>query len=46
MNTNANLIEGSPLHVKGHALIEAAHAYWKEYQKHFTRGAVVFLETG
>lgn len=44
LQTNAGLKKGSALHKKGCALVEAGYEYWKEYQKSFRPGAVVYLE--
>ncbi len=44
MTTNARLKDDSELYKRGQELIAAAHSYWQEYQKHFRRSAVVWLE--
>lgn len=45
MTTNKNIDSKSDLAKKGLALLEAAHEYWKQYQKDVgCPGAVVWLE--
>lgn len=44
METNAVLRKDGELYKKGQLLLEAAREYWKEYNVHFDRGAVVYLE--
>jgi hypothetical protein len=43
METNHRPKKDSELYRKGQALIEAGQAYWEEYQKVCTPGAIVWL---
>ena len=44
MNTNASTSINAELHAAAQELIEAAHAYWKLYQRHIGKTAVVWID--
>ncbi len=44
MMTNKTIDTNSELYQKGQALMEAAHEYWKQYQKDVGHAAVVWID--
>ena len=44
MQTNKTIGKDTKLHKRGQELLDAAYAYWQEYQKECGSAAVVWLE--